>query len=77
MKATLNFDLDDAFDREAHAQCVKSLDMALALHEIEAVLRRICKYDENAEKVKYTEEFRTEFYDILKSRGIDLDILLS
>ena len=77
MKAILEFDLDDAYDREAHARCVKSLDMALALHEIADALRRICKYGENEEKVKYTEEFRTEFFEIMTSRGIDLDDLLS
>lgn len=34
MKATLSFDLSDPDDRTRHLQCVKSQDMAIALHEI-------------------------------------------
>ena len=34
MKAQLTFNLDDPEDKMAHLRCVKSLDMAIALHEI-------------------------------------------
>jgi hypothetical protein len=31
VRATLRFDLEDVFEREAHLRCCKALDMALAL----------------------------------------------
>jgi len=34
MKAQLNFDMDDPDDRMDHLRCVKSLDMALVLWEL-------------------------------------------
>lgn len=34
MKATLEFDINDADDRMAHYRCVKALDMAIVLWEI-------------------------------------------
>jgi hypothetical protein len=34
MKATLSFDLTNNDDRLRHLQCVKSQDMAIALHKI-------------------------------------------
>jgi len=40
MKATLEFDLNDADDKMAHIRCVKATDMALVLWEIQMNLNK-------------------------------------
>jgi len=40
MTATLTFNLNDFDDRQAHMRCVKALDMALVLWEIDTRLSR-------------------------------------
>ena len=40
MKAVLKFDLDDPNDIISHKRCVKSLDMACVLFEIQSNLKR-------------------------------------
>lgn len=40
MKATLEYDLNDADEARAHLRAVKSLDMALVLFEMTANVRR-------------------------------------
>jgi hypothetical protein len=55
VRATLRFDLEDVFDREAHLRCCKALDMALALLYLreklgyEACEEAFNKYDINLE----------------------------
>lgn len=40
MKAQLTFDIDDNDDAMAHLRCVKALDMAIALWEIQTNCKR-------------------------------------
>ena len=40
MKATLEFDLNNPEEKKEHFRCVKSLDMACALFEIQMNLRK-------------------------------------
>ena len=47
MRATLEFDLNDPDDVQAHLRCLKSLDMAIIFFEIVNNLRR--KLPENAD----------------------------
>ena len=47
MRATLEFDLDDPEDVQAHLRCLKSLDMAIIFFEIVNNLHR--KLPENAD----------------------------
>ena len=34
MKAVIEFDLDDADDRQAHLRCIKALDMSIAIWNV-------------------------------------------
>ena len=40
MKARLEFDLDNPEEKKEHFRCVKSLDMAIALFEIQMNLKK-------------------------------------
>lgn len=70
MKATLTFDLDDSFDRQAHEMAIKSADAYLALFE----LRELAK-DEDDEEFPIIRLSTKEFYEILQDNGINLDTL--
>ncbi len=48
MKAKLEFDLEELDDVMAHLRCVKSLDMALALFNIQGILRDKWKFNADA-----------------------------
>ena len=52
MKAILEFDLNDNDDREAHLRCVKSLEMAIVIWNIQQVIRGIDKHDYDLETVR-------------------------
>ena len=66
MKATLEFNLDDPDDRQAHLRCVKSLDMAIALFDI------INNADRNVNTV---EEYQDRINTL--TMNINLDELIS
>lgn len=61
MKAVLEFDLNDPDDRMAHLRAIKSLDMTIALFEIQANLKKRC------ERIAESKEGNLDVYD-----GIDL-----
>jgi hypothetical protein len=44
MKGILEFDLDERFDVEAHKRAIKSLDLAIALYDMDQYLRAQTKY---------------------------------
>ena len=72
MKATLNFDLDDADDKMAHLRCTKALDLALALLHFDQWLRSQIKYNE-----KDYQSIRDELYKIMEEYDINLETLTS
>jgi len=79
MKAKLIFDLNDIDDRVAHDRAVKSLDMTIALWDIDQYLRSNIKYasDDTPDNVVDTyQKVRDEFHRILNSKNIDIDTLL-
>jgi len=78
-KATLKFNLDDPSDEEAHRRAVKSLDLCLALWDIDQYLRSQTKYNEQLTQDAYDalEKARKEFYEILNKRNISIDELMS
>ena len=76
MKAKLIFDLDDADDRTAHYRAFKALDMAIALSEMAAELRKLYKYGGEEVHQETVEQIRTKFYSILEDNVLDLDELL-
>ena len=51
MKANLIFNLDDYDDNFAHRRCMKALEMALAINEIEMVLRNQLKRSEDEKTI--------------------------
>lgn len=79
MKATLEFNLDDPQDEEAHARCVRSLDLALALLKIlnskKAYMNR-AEYVEES-KAELIDAMYQDFWNELNVRGLDLDRLVS
>ena len=78
-KAILEFDLNEPDDKEAHMRAIKSIDMMLALWDIEKYLRAQTKYNENLTQETWDalEEVRKEFYSILSKYSISFDELLS
>lgn len=82
MKATLEFNLDDPQDEEAHARCVRSLDITLALN---AILNSKKKYLNRTHWAEFVEESKADlidamyqdFWSELNDRGIDIDRILS
>ena len=67
MKARLTYNLPD--DAKDHLRAVKSLDMALALWDVDKLLRSVEKYQDEPDIVK----IRSDFYDILEKYDINLD----
>ncbi len=74
MIAILKYDLNDVDDTVAHNRAVKSLDMALALHELKEKLRSKLKYEEP--KLNDLEEVHDFFFYTLDEYGINLDELI-
>lgn len=76
MKATLEFDLWEPDEREAHFRCVKALDMALALNEIKSY---ICnRYNEsNDEDTINIKDVYEKIIGELDRRGVYPDELVS
>ena len=78
MKATLEFDLNDSDDIQAHLRCVKALDLVLFILKIEGELRGKLKHG-NLTDCQYEtlDKFRDEFYQEMNQRGINIDELIS
>ena len=78
MKATLEFDLDEGQDKTAHLRCVKAVNMAIALCDMDQYLRGLIKYGELDDAVyKTLEETRDKLREIMSENSIDLDELLN
>ena len=79
MKAILEFNLEERDDSLAHLRCVKSLNMALVLWEIDQHLRGLIKHapdsqsDETHEQIK---QIRSKLHEEMNDRGIILDELI-
>jgi hypothetical protein len=72
MKALLKFDLNEQDDVLSHKRCVKSLDMAIALWDIDQYLRTESKYKDN--EIAY--EIREKFHEIMTDHGLNFDDLI-
>ena len=78
MKAILEFDLNEQDDKEAHLRATLSLDMALAIWDMEQEFRGRLKHGQLGEvEYKVTEDLRNSFYQILNKHGVDLDKMMS
>jgi len=71
MKAVLEFNLDEFDDKLAHNRCVKSLDMALMLFDLNKL---IFEYKQKEITLKQFESRVKELYDIYY---INLDELIN
>ncbi len=81
-KAILEFNLDERDDIEAHLRCVKALDMAVVLWDMDQYLRNKMKYGNkdsmlSDDAYKALEDAREELRESMSSRGINLDELIS
>lgn len=72
MKAIIAFDLSDPSDREDFVTMQKANVYKFALEEILERMRAIIKYGEDQKKSEYIEDFRTEVFEILSDRDINL-----
>jgi hypothetical protein len=72
MKAILEFNLDDKDERMAHLRAIKSTSMAVALWDIDQLLRNKTKNEDN----EIIENLREEIVDILNDCNINLDELI-
>lgn len=81
MKAILEFDLNDPDDNMAHKRCVKSLDMALALWEIQTNLRKRCEnmveHSKEESKFEALEIIFQELREIFDDNNINTDELIN
>ena len=78
MKAILEFDLNEPDDREAHLRATLSLDMALAIWDMQQEFRSRIKYGQlSDEEYRVTEDLKDRFYQILNEKGIDLEKMMS
>lgn len=82
MKAILEFNLDEKDDIEAHLRCIKALDMAQALWDMDGYLRNQMKYGTKKGELsddvyKALEEAREQLSEFMSSRGINLNELIS
>lgn len=75
MKITYEFDTTtENYDRYEHERINKSLDMALALYDIDSKIRGWRKYDER--DAIPVDEITQMFVDVLDKRMINIDDIL-
>lgn len=80
MKARLTFNLDDHEEVKAHLRAIKSLDLALFIHDFDQfVLRGMTKYSHLDDKelgewdqYEMASRIRDKFYELLEEREIRL-----
>jgi uncharacterized protein (DUF2267 family) len=73
MKAILEFNLDEFFERKAHMRAVKATDVYLAVNDTFDKLRRLIKYEDiSEEKREAFEEIRTFLAEALENRNINI-----
>ena len=72
MRAELIFNLSDPDDVMAHKRCVKALDLALALWDIDQHLRWESKYKDN----EMAEVIREKLREIMDEYGLVFDDLM-
>lgn len=82
MKATIEFNLDNLWEREAHLRAVKATDMAIAIFEITANARRrveqeIESSEEPLDNSTVLDMVFLEIAKILGEQGIEIDNLIS
>ena len=80
MKAILEYDLNEGEDRRAHLRATKSLDLVLALWDIDQHLRSETKYapdDASEEVYDALDKTRDKLHEILSDYNISFDELIN
>jgi hypothetical protein len=82
MKATLTYNLDNPDDKMAHLRAIKSLDMAIILHELEYNLHKRIERQLEVESKQYTDMevvqmYRDEITELIKENNINIDELIN
>jgi hypothetical protein len=82
MKATLTYNLDNPDDKMAHLRAIKSLDMAIILHELEYNLHKRIERQLEVESKQYTDMevvqmYRDEITELVKENNINIDELIN
>jgi hypothetical protein len=72
MKATLSFNLDEHFDRCAHARAVNSTEAYLALLSLKDFIREHTKHGPSTIDA---ESLSNKFFEIIEAYGINFDHL--
>ena len=72
-KGILEFDLNDQDEVMAHKRCVKSLDIVLALWDMDQYLRAEAKYKDN----EIAEEIREKLGEIMSEHSVSFDELIN
>jgi hypothetical protein len=78
--ATLTFDLTDADDVIEHKRCIKSIDVCLAMWEMDQYLRTKTKYESegmSSEVYEAYDSMREKLREILVDRNISFDELIN
>jgi hypothetical protein len=75
MTAELKFDLNESDDIQAHFRCVKALDMALCLWDLNRFIINKDSYSESPDIS--IEALRTEFNDLLEKYDLSFENLIS
>ena len=79
MKAILEFDFENEFDKADHLRAIKSTDLASALWDMDQYLRSKTKYAPDSMPPEVYEallETRDKLHEIMSDHSIDLDELL-
>ena len=78
MKATLQFDLDNADDQMAHLRCIKATDMAIVLHYIVNNLKKNINrsYDSDAMQQPEIDDVFKEINEMLIAYDINICSLI-
>jgi len=69
--AKLEFNLDNADDREAHAIAVKAQDWYITVHEFDQWLRGLTKYGEGGPV--HSQDVRDKLHEIMADNGVSLE----
>jgi hypothetical protein len=79
-KGILEFDLNEPDEVMAHMRCVKSLDLSLALWDMDEYLRSETKYAPDtmsSEVYGALQDARNKLHEIMSKHSIDLDELIN
>ena len=79
-KGILEFDLNDQDEVMAHKRCVKSLDIILALWDLDQSLRSKTKYAPDSlpqDKYDAYQEIRDELRELMLNHNVSFDELIN